>query len=269
MNNPEHQLARSVAAIREHAPLSPIVGVILGSGLGGFANSLEKPVRIETNAIPFYPKSTVQGHRGHLVFGTIGSTGVMLFQGRIHFYESGGFDPVLYPVRIAHLLGIKFLVVTNAAGAVSRNLSTGDLMAIMDQTNLTFGQCRLPPADPRPLYDAALIDLLTRVATSLGISLRRGVYVGVKGPSYETAAEVEMIHRIGGDAVGMSTVVETALASTLGMRVAGISLITNLGTGITSSRLDHREVTEVGRQAGQRFHSLLHAFLRSLPPDES
>ncbi len=264
MKNPEHQLTRSVAAIREHIPFTPTAGIILGSGLGGFADSLEKPVQLDTNAIPFYPKPTVEGHHGRLVFGSIDSTQVMLFQGRIHYYETGHFDPVLYPVRIAHMLGIKFLVVTNAAGAVSRRLRPGDLMAITDQVNLTLGQRIIPAVDPHPYYDTGLIDQLSQVATSIGISLRRGIYVGVKGPSYETAAEVEMIHRIGGDAVGMSTVLETALAASQGIRVAGISLITNLGTGISSSRLDHGEVTEVGRQAGQRFQVLLHSFLRSL-----
>jgi purine-nucleoside phosphorylase len=264
MIRPEHQLTESVAAIREHVPLPPTAGVILGSGLGGFADSLEKPVQLGTDTIPFYPKSTVEGHHGRLVFGAIGSTQIMLFQGRVHFYETGRFDPVLYPIRIAHKLGIKYLLVTNAAGAVSRRLFPGDLMAITDQVNLTYGQRTNAADHPYPLYDIGLIDLLSEVAISMGISLRRGIYVGVKGPSYETAAEVEMIHRIGGDAVGMSTVLETALASSLRMRVAGISLITNLGTGISSSKLHHGEVTEVGRQAGQRFQALLHAFLGSL-----
>jgi purine-nucleoside phosphorylase len=265
MKDSVNQLDLSVNAILEHLPLQPGIGIILGSGLGDFADSLSEATHLETNSIPYYPKSTVEGHRGRLIFGSLASKQVMLFQGRVHFYETGQTDPILYPIKIAHRLGVRLLIVTNAAGGVSRKLVPGDLMIVTDQVNLTFGQYKPAGKIRGPLYDAGLVDLLSDVATSLGITLHSGVYVGVKGPSYETAAEVEMIHRIGGDAVGMSTVFETALASSLGLRVAGISLITNLGTGISPSKLHHAEVTEVAQRAGHRFRTLLHAFLGSLP----
>jgi purine-nucleoside phosphorylase len=251
--------------IREHVDLLPTVGIILGSGLGDFADSLSGTVSLETSTIPHYPESTVEGHRGRLVFGSLAAKQLMLFQGRVHFYETGLIEPVLYPIRIAHRLGVRLLIVTSAVGAVSRKLSPGDLMVVTDQVNLTFEHYKTDQGNRGAVYDKKLIEMLFQVAAARGIPLQSGIYVGVKGPSYETAAEVEMIHRIGGDAVGMSTIFETALASTLGLRVAGISLITNFGTGISSSKLHHGEVTEVAHQASQRFRSLLYAFLDALP----
>ena len=258
-------ITESTAAIREHISLHPTIGIILGSGLGDFADSVSSAVSLDTGSIPHYPKSTIEGHRGRLVFGSLAGKQLMLFQGRVHFYETGRMEPILYPVEIAHRLGVEILIVTNAAGGVSRKLSPGDLMVITDQLNLTFQHHRTVQEYDEPLYDRKLIEVLSRVASEQGIALHSGVYVGVKGPSYETAAEVEFIHRIGGDAVGMSTIFETALASSLGLRVAGISLITNLGTGITPLKLHHGEVTDVANRTSQAFRSLLTAFIGSLP----
>jgi purine-nucleoside phosphorylase len=229
------KLDESLAMIRSQVKLRPRIAVVLGSGLGDFADTLASPTSINTSDIPHYPRSSVVGHQGRLVFGTLGTTSLLAFQGRVHFYETGSLETVLYPIRIAHLLGITTLIVTNAAGGVNRSFRPGDLMLITDQLNLTFEDPLRSALWPRrsirnDLYDLDLQRVITAAAGRLHLKLRKGVYCGVKGPSYETAAEVRMVGRVGGDAVGMSTINEVSLAATLGMREAGISCITNFAT---------------------------------------
>ena len=263
----EESAAESVRYIREHIATTPSVGVILGSGLGDFADSLQETIALDSSFIPHYPTSTVQDHKGRLVFGKIARSYVMIFQGRVHFYEANSLDAVLQPIRIAQRLGVEVLIVTNAAGAVERHLQPGNLMVIIDQINLT-GETFSFPQNKRQerfvLYSARLIDQALQEGQRLGISLKKGVYAGVKGPSYETAAEIEMIHRIGGDAVGMSTVLEASVAARLGIEVLGISVITNLGTGIGRNKLNHAEVTDVAKRIKNDFRRLLLGIIRSL-----
>lgn len=260
-------LDRSIEFIRTRAPGHPSIGLILGSGLGDFADTMPGAVSVPVADIPHYPLPTVEGHKGRLVFGKR-SRGdyVLAFQGRTHFYETGSADFVLYPIRIAGGLGISTLIVTNAAGGINRQFSPGDLMVIVDQINLTFEPVTEGSRAPfhHETFDGALITLAQMKASSVGIHLKKGVYTGVKGPSYETAAEIEMISRLGGDAVGMSTVLETSLASALGMRVLGISCITNKATGIGQSRLSHSEVTEVANRVKKDFSTLLSAIIESI-----
>lgn len=266
------RIAASVRFIREHTRLNPRIAIILGSGLGDFADSLPERSVISTEDIPHYPRSSVEGHKGKLVFAVLDGVAILTFQGRIHFYETNDLGPVLYPIYIAHELGIESLIVTNAAGAINRAFNAGDLMIITDQINLTFARfAGIPNQQPsrRPIYTPSLIKVAEDVAVANGIAIRKGVYVGLKGPSYETAAEIEMLGRMGADVVGMSTVFETSLAASLGLNVLGISCITNLATGISSSKLSHEEVTEVGKRVKQKFARLLTATITHINSDNS
>ena len=266
MNLFKQQVAASTSYIREYTPHQPTIALVLGSGLGDLANLLPGRTTLITSEIPHYPVSTVEGHKGRLVFGMLGGKSVLAFQGRIHLYESNDAHTVLYPILVASNLGVQTLIITNAAGGINRQFSPGDLMIITDQLNLTSARVPdLPPINEehRLLYDEVLIEKADEVARLQGIPLKRGVYAGVKGPSYETAAEVEMIYRIGADAVGMSTVMEASLASRLGIKVLGISCITNKATGIGDAKLSHQEVTEVANQVKKDFALLLSSMIAS------
>jgi purine-nucleoside phosphorylase len=261
----EKRLRETIDHIRRKVAVPPHVGLILGSGLGDFAESLSNRNSLSTRDIPHYPLSTVEGHKGELVFATHGNVPFVAFQGRIHLYEANDIDPVLYPIRVAKELGVRILVITNAAGGITGALSPGDLMVITDQINLTAEHVDLPgnirEGSRGSLFDPRLISKLDAVARTLAIRLQHGVYAGMRGPSYESAAEVEMVRRLGGDAVGMSTVLETTLAAVLGMRILGISCITNLATGISGNRLNHQEVTEVASKVRADFGNLLINFI--------
>ena len=261
------QLSESVAYIRSKAGIAPRLGLVLGSGLGDFAEKLSASTVVEASAIPHYPVSTVPGHLGRLVFAVHQTVPVLAFQGRIHFYESNSIRSLLYPLHVAHALGVRTIVITNAAGGINRAYVPGDLMVITGQINLT-GRIVAPHSGNESarrghIYHPGLIARLDEIAVRERIPLRHGVYAGVKGPSYETAAEVEMIHRLGGDAVGMSTVLETGFAVRLGMEVLGISCITNKATGINPEKLNHQEVTEVANKVKSEFTRLLTAFIET------
>ncbi len=257
-------VGEAAAYVRAMISQRPRLAIVLGSGMGGFASTLSPASLIPTDQIPNYPRSTVEGHSGAIVCGKLKSVSVLVFQGRVHLYETGNLEQVLFPVRVAHRLGIRILLLTNAAGAVNRDFRPADLMLMTDQINLTRENPVLGvPGGVRggDLYDRALQDAIRSVALERGMTLREGVYCGIKGPSYETAAEVEMIRRIGGDAIGMSTVNESSLARALGMKVAGISLITNLATGLSRDALTHAEVTDVAGRAKAALETLLTAFI--------
>ncbi len=264
-------LKESLSYLRGRFPNTSSLAVVLGSGLGDFANRLEKRITIPLEEVPYYPRLTVEGHRGTVTFGRLGKTDVLVFQGRIHYYEVGDLSKVLYPIHISHGLGIKKLIVTNAAGGINRQFEPGDLMTITDHINLTLENPHSWASRPanvrqnqREMYDKRFQRVLEEAAAAEGIFLQHGVYCGLKGPCYETAAEIEMIRRIGGDAVGMSTVNEVGLAVRLGMRVAGISCVTNLATGILDAKLSHAEVTEVAHRSKQSFADLLTGFIERL-----
>lgn len=264
----ELHVRKSVAYIRERMGDRPSIAIVLGSGLGDFASQLKRKTIIPVGIIPHYPTPTVQGHSGRLILGKLGSSVVLAFQGRTHYYETGDVSKLLHTIRVAAGLGVRLLLVTNAAGGINRQFRSGDFMLITDQINLTFERplARLRPVGKvkKPLYDSSVQEIIARVAAEHEIPIRRGVYCGMKGPSYETAAEVEMIRRIGGDAVGMSTVNEVSLAVRLGMRVGGISCITNLATGVTTARLSHGEVTEVANRVKDRFSALIRGVVQQL-----
>ena len=258
--------ARAAEVIRKRVgAIDPVAGIILGSGLGGLAARIADPAVIPFTEVPGFPTATVVGHAGKLMVGTLGGRTVVTLAGRFHMYE--GHDAALagFPVRVLRALGVRTLFVSNAAGGIRRTFRAGDLMLIRDHLNLMFrspivgalepGDVRFP--DMSQPYDAALAQHLRNVATELRIPLVEGVYGGLLGPTYETPAEVRMLGLLGADAVGMSTVPEVLVARTLGVRVAGISCITNLASGISPHPLSHAEVIETTTLVAERFESLV------------
>ncbi|MDR0966202.1 MAG: purine-nucleoside phosphorylase [Myxococcales bacterium] len=263
----------TVAAVRERCSLQPKVGIILGSGLGAFADSLQDKVAISYGELPNFPISSVAGHAGRLVIGTLGDAPIVAMQGRVHMYEGYTPQEVAFPARVLCALGINSLVVTNAAGGINGSFKAGDLMLINDHVNLT---CRNPLTGPNEdalgtrfpdmstAYDPDLSDILRKTAARLSVPLQEGVYAWLTGPSYETPAEIRMLKTIGIDAVGMSTVPETIVANHMGVRVAGISCITNLAAGISKVPLSHEEVSETADRVRGCFTNLLAHFLPAI-----
>ena len=262
--------ARAAEMIRQRVgTIEPAAGIILGSGLGGLAARVVDPVVIPFAEVPGFPTATVVGHAGKLMVGKLGGRQVVTLAGRFHMYE--GHDAALagFPVRVLHALGVRTLFVSNAAGGIRRTFRAGDLMLIRDHLNLMFrspivgalepGDVRFP--DMSEPYDSALAQLLRDVAAALRVPLVEGVYGGLLGPTYETPAEVRMLGILGADAVGMSTVPEVIVARTLGMRVAGISCITNLASGISPHPLSHAEVIETTKLVAERFESLVESWV--------
>jgi purine-nucleoside phosphorylase len=250
------RLDEAAALVRSRSPLRPAVGVVLGSGLGAFADSLAERSEIPFREIPHFPASTVAGHGGALVLGRSAGVPVAVMKGRVHFYEGYSLAEVVFPVRVLRRLGVGTLVVTNAAGGINPLFEPGQLMVIEDHINL-LGNPLLGPNDeslgPRfpdmsEAYDKRLRDVAQAACEAVGVRCQRGVYVAMTGPSYETPAEIRMARVLGADAVGMSTVPEVIAARHAGMRVAGLSCITNMAAGVSDRRLDHREVLETGQR---------------------
>lgn len=260
-----------VEGIRQRASgFSPAIGLILGSGLGEFADSLERKITISYEALPHFPHSSVPGHAGRLVLGYRGTVPVVAMQGRVHFYEGYTAQQVGFPARVLCRLGIGALVVTNAAGGINLGFSVGDLMAITDHLNLAGYHPLVGPNDeklgPRfpdmsQAYDPKLLEVLRAAAKREQVTLREGVYASLSGPSYETPAEIRMLRTLGADAVGMSTVPEVIVAAHMGVRVVGISCITNLAAGIGTQKLSHAEVSETAFRVKGVFARLLGRFL--------
>lgn len=272
-DNLYQRLEEAVAFIRGRAGASgkaPRVGIILGSGLGAFAEQFADRVIIPYAEIPHFPSSSVPGHAGQLALGTLSGEPVVAMQGRVHYYE--GYEPwqVAFPARVLCLLGIKTLVVTNAAGTINTAFRPGDLMAITDHLNLAgwnalrgHNDDRLGPRFPdmTTAYHRPLRELLLSIARRQGVDLKQGVYAILSGPTYETPAEIRALRTLGADAVGMSTVPEVVAAAHMGVRVAGISCITNLAAGIGDKPLSHEEVAETASQVREVFARLLAEFL--------
>jgi len=255
----------------ELGDFAPLVFVVLGSGLGGLAEAVENPVEVPFSSLPGLPPPGVEGHDGRFLAGEIAGRSVLLQAGRYHFYEGHAPEIVVAPVRLAHGLGARTMVVTNAAGGIGRGLEPGSLMLIEDHLNLQWrsplagpvhpGEERFP--DMSAPYDPDLLDLAERLGLEMGIPLVRGTYGAVLGPSYETPAEIEMMARMGAHAAGMSTVPEVITARALGMRVLGFSLITNLAAGRSGAPLNHQEVVEVGSRSAATLQRLVQAILAS------
>ncbi|WCK55964.1 purine-nucleoside phosphorylase [Aneurinibacillus sp. Ricciae_BoGa-3] len=253
--------------------IRPEIGLILGSGLGVLADEIENPTVIPYRDIPHFPVSTVEGHKGQLVIGTIKEKHVVAMQGRFHFYEGYSMEAVTFPVRVMKAMGVKRIIVTNAAGGVNETFSPGDLMLITDHINLTGQNPLIGPNDPAfgvrfpdmsTAYTPELREVARRVASNHGISLQEGVYAGMTGPSYESPAEIRMIRILGGDAVGMSTIPEVIVARHCGIDVLGISCISNMAAGILPQPLSHDEVMETAEKVKNKFLSLVKGIIEEM-----
>ncbi|MDA8353279.1 MAG: purine-nucleoside phosphorylase [Firmicutes bacterium] len=266
MESPIEQTERAAEAIRKKMKQTPKIGLVLGSGLGVLAEEIANPVTIPYGEIPHFPVSTVQGHAGQLVIGDLESQPVVAMQGRFHFYEGYSMKEVTFPVRVMKALGVETLLVTNAAGGINTHFEAGDLMLIRDHLNLMFTNPLIGPnyqewgerfPDMSEAYNPVYRRLANRVAEALDIPLKEGVYAGMTGPSYETPAEIRMLRRMGADAVGMSTVPEVLVARHAGIRVLGISCISNMAAGILPQPLSHDEVVETAERVKPRFIQLV------------
>jgi purine-nucleoside phosphorylase len=267
------KVQESVAAIRKRYSGKPVVGLVLGSGLGAYADTFKDCTAIPFDELPNFPKSTVLGHAGKLILGEAEGVPAAALQGRVHYYEGYSMRDVVFPVRVLRGLGVRQLVVTNAAGGVNFSFRPGDLMLITDHINLmgtnplignNMDELGVRFPDMSEAYDSAMREVALRAAGRQGIALRQGVYIGFSGPSYETPAEIRMCRALGADAVGMSTVPEVIAAGHMGMRILGISCITNMAAGILPRRLTHQEVMETTERVKEQFMSLLKAIVPEL-----
>ena len=260
----------------------PSVGIILGSGLGAFAEQVSDAISIPYGDIPHFPQSTVVGHSGQLVLGSIGGVPVAVMQGRVHAYEGYTMEQVTFPTRVLGLLGVRTLIVTNAAGGIRANIPQGSLVAISDHINLTGRNAAAGPNDERfacvpgagqrffdmsTAYSPALRKLAIEEAARQNITLSEGVYLAVLGPSFETPAEIRAFRTLGADLVGMSTVHEVIVARHMGIQVLGFSLVTNMAAGVvregsnTAETIHHEDVIEIGRRIERQFTGLLTALV--------
>lgn len=273
MNPIYDKLMTCLESIRKKVDFKPEVAVVLGSGLGDYAEEIEKVAEIDYHDIEGFPVSTVPGHKGRFVFGYVQEVPVVIMQGRVHYYEGYPMSDVVLPTRLMGLLGAKKLLLTNAAGGINENFHPGDFMVISDHiatgvpnpligANLDELGVRFP--DMSHLYHPDMRQVIKDAAKRLNIPVQEGVYVQLTGPSYETPAEVQMCKRLGGDAVGMSTACEATAANHMGMKVCGISCITNLAAGISKVALDHKEVQETADRVAKQFKELVTEVIKSL-----
>ncbi len=273
------QAQTAAAHIRNQSPHTPRVGIILGSGLGAFGSQVIDPTIVPYSSIPHFPQSTVEGHHGNLILGTVSGVPVAVMQGRVHAYEGYALNEVSFPTRVLGLLGCRTLIVTNAAGGINPTYKPGSLIAIADHINLTGTNAALGPNEPRfaitptaglrffdmsAAYSPALRAIAREEAARQDVSLAEGVYLAVLGPSFETPAEIRAFRTLGADLVGMSTVHEVIVARHMGLEVFGLSLVTNYAAGVTQDLIHHEEVMEIGRVAEARFTALIQAILPRL-----
>jgi purine-nucleoside phosphorylase len=272
------QVSEAAAFVRERfGSLTPRIGIVLGSGLGAVADALAEPVAVPYAEIPHFPQSTVEGHSGRIVAGLLGGTPVLILQGRVHFYEGCTPAQVTFPLRVLGLLGLRAVVLTNAAGGIGENCRVGQLVALADHINLMGFNPLAGPNEPRfavrpdaglrfvdmtEAYSKRLRALAKEAASAEGFALDEGIYVAVSGPSFETPAEIRAFRSLGATLVGMSTVPETIVARHMGIEVLGLSCVTNLAAGLGMTALSHHEVLETGRLAE---HQLTNLFERLIP----
>lgn len=266
MNDEYARVQAAAAFIRERAPVRPEMAIVLGSGLGDFASDVADAVVIPYDAIPGWPRSTVVGHAGKLVTGLVRGRQVAVLAGRAHFYEGHPMATVVFATRVVAALGVKTILLTNAAGGINTSFSQGVLMVIDDHLNLMGTNPLVGPNDDRfgarfpdmtEVYSKRLREVAARAAAKNGLAIAHGIYAGLHGPSYETPAEIRYLRTIGADAVGMSTVAEAIVARHVGMEVLGISCITNMAAGVLPQPLDHAEVMATAQRVRGAFVALL------------
>lgn len=252
--------------IRARIKFEPRIAVVLGSGLGSFADDFEEAVTIPYQEIPGFVRSTAEGHAGRLVVGKINQVPLLAMQGRVHYYEGYSLEEVTFPVRTFKLLGLKTIILTNASGGINVEFSPGALMVITDHLNLLGDNPLRGPNDDRfgprfpdmsAVYSAELQEVVIEEARAMGVEVRRGVYAGLAGPSYETPAEINLFRTFGADVVGMSTVPEALVARHMGLEVLGISCITNMASGVTDEPISHEDVMATGNRVSATFTELL------------
>ena len=262
--------------IRTKTKLWPKIALVLGSGLGAFADELESAARIPYERIPYFPRSTAIGHAGRLVIGNAGEVAVAAMQGRAHFYEGYSLKDIIFPMRVFAMLGIRAAILTNAAGGINLGFKQGALVVMRDHINLQGSNPLIGPNDERfgarfpdmtHAYDKNYRAVALEAARHLSIEIFEGVYAALPGPSYETPAEIRYLRTIGADVVGMSTVPEVIAARHMGIRILGISCVTNMAAGILDQPLDHREVLATGERVKDNFIALLRAVLPRIAAD--
>ncbi len=266
MNGEYGKLMRCYESFRKKIDFKPRVAIVLGSGLGDFADTIEVEAELSYHEIEEFPVSTVPGHAGKFIFGTLGGVPVVCMKGRVHYYEGYPIGDVVLPTRLMKLMGAEILFLTNASGGVNHEFQAGDLMMITDHISVFAPNPLIGPnieelgtrfPDMSTVYDRELQEILRQTAKEYGIPLKEGVYVQFTGPSFESPAEIRMTRALGGDAVGMSTVVEAIAANHMGMRICGISCVCNLAAGMTENPLTHKEVQEAADQAAPLFTKLV------------
>ncbi len=266
MNKDYEKLMRCYDDFRKKIDFQPRVAIVLGSGLGHFADSIEVKAELSYSEIEGFPVSTVPGHAGKFIFGYIGEVPVVCMKGRVHYYEGYPIGDVTLPTRLMKMMGAEILFLTNASGGVNFDFKAGDLMMITDHISVFAPNPLIGPnieelgvrfPDMSTVYDKELQDILRRTAEENGIPMKEGVYVQFTGPSFESPAEIRMVRTLGGDAVGMSTVVEAIAANHMGMRICGISCVCNLAAGMTDTPLTHEEVQEAADKAEPLFTKLV------------
>lgn len=271
------KLKSCLSCIREKTDFQPEVALILGSGLGDFADGIQIEQTIEYSELEGFPVSTVKGHKGRFVFGYVGKTPVVIMQGRVHYYEGYTMSDVVLPTRLMGMLGAKKLLLTNAAGGVNPAFQPGDFMIITDHITTAVPSPLIGPnldelgprfPDMSQVYSKRLQDIIRRCARDCSIDIQEGVYVQFTGPNYETPAEIRLVQAWGGDAVGMSTACEAMAAHHMGLEVCGISCITNLAAGISDVKLDHKEVQETADRVSASFKELVTKVVIAMYTDE-
>ncbi|MCR5395982.1 MAG: purine-nucleoside phosphorylase [Lachnospiraceae bacterium] len=266
MNQVYEKLTKAYESLRKQTDFEPEVALVLGSGLGDYADSMKVEAFVDYKDIEGFPVSTAPGHVGRFVFGYVGDKKVVCMQGRVHFYEGYDMEDVVLPIRLMKMMGAKVLFLTNASGGIKTGFKAGDLMLITDQIsffvpsplrgeNIKELGVRFP--DMSHIYDEDLQEVLKKCACDLGITLKEGVYVQTKGPNYESPAEVNLCRMLGADAVGMSTACEAIAANHMGMKIVGVSCISNLAAGISPTPLTEEEVIEAGKSVSKKFSALV------------
>lgn len=268
MNPIYEKLTGCYESIRQKLPFEPKTALVLGSGLGGYADSIRVEGSLDYQDIEGFPRSTVEGHKGRFVFGFVEGVPVVCMQGRVHYYEGYAMSDVVLPIRLMRLMGAETLFLTNAAGGINTAYEPGDLMLIRDHISSLVPSPLIGPnldamgprfCDMTDTYDARYRSILKETARNVGIPLQEGVYIQFSGPQYETPAEIRMARTLGADAAGMSTACEAIAAHHAGMRVCGISCITNMAAGVTGNHLSHAEVQETADRVSSRFQKLVTA----------
>jgi purine-nucleoside phosphorylase len=262
-----NNVSEAVTGLKQRLHDSPMLGIVAGSGLGGIVEKFQHPVRISYEDIPHFPVSSVKGHRGEVVAGNLGGKNIFALSGRVHYYEGYPIEKIVFPIQVMAELGVAAVIITNASGAINKAFTPGDIVTIKGHMDLMQKQ-HWPSSDnlvsSQELYDIQLRQLARKTADKLDLTLQSGVYAALSGPSYETPAEIKALRIMGADMVGMSTVPEATMAGKLGMKVLGLSFITNLAAGMSQDALSHQEVIKTSARIMPTFQALIQGIISSL-----